>query len=125
MDRSRAHTTEGMNLAPYHMHTLGRFSRLLNRAKFFNLYFYIVFTISLSHEDGETDTASENDDIEESSNQQIMSHQTEHQLVISRPGSVNSVTESGGQQAQHKFRKGEVLTAVSTNENQLFRLFAG
>ena len=26
MDRSRAHTTEGMNLAPYHMHTLGRFS---------------------------------------------------------------------------------------------------
>ena len=75
--------------------------------------FTVVFNPSFSHEDGETDTASENDDIEESSNQQIMSHQTEHQLVLSRPGSVNSVTESGGQQAQHKFRKGEVLTAVS------------
>ena len=38
------------------------------------------------------------------------SHQSEHQLVVSRPSSVNSVTENSGTTYQHKFRKGEVVT---------------
>ena len=69
-----------------------------------------------SHEDGETDTASENDENDEQQQAQVVNMHQEHQLVVSRPSSVNSVTEpssgggGGATTYQHKFRKGEVVT---------------
>lgn len=72
-------------------------------------------THNRSHEDGETDTASENDDDQAEGNSELKGIQSSIALPnshdpSSRPSSVNSVSEPSGTTYQHKFRKGEVVT---------------